>query len=99
MPYNKLQHKNKRTNIQKKKLKVEACYHIQKEHFLAIIVHMGSVRKPKLRNYWSTNPIYDSKFASSLHISQDHFFTMLTFLHLNNDTYIPGGNTGHDHIA
>lgn len=67
------------------------------ERFLAIIVHMGFVRKPRLRDYWSTNPIYDSKFASSLQISRDRFFSMLTFLHLNNnDTYIPRGNPGHD---
>ena len=58
---------------------------------------MGFVRKPRLRDYWSTNPIFDSKFASSLQIPRDRFFSMLTFLHLNNnDTYIPRGNPGHD---
>ena len=67
------------------------------ERFLAIIVHVGFVRKPRLRDYWSYNPIYDSKFASSLQISRDRFFSMLTFLHLNkNDTYSPRGNPGHD---
>ena len=67
------------------------------ERFLAIIVHMGFVRKPRLQDYWSTNPIYDSKFATSLQISRDRFFSMLTFLHLNNNaTYIPRGNPGQD---
>jgi len=46
------------------------------ECFLAIIVHMGFVRKPRLRDYWSTNPIFDSKFASSLQISRNCFFSM-----------------------
>jgi len=70
------------------------------ERFLAIIVHMGFVRKPRLWDYWSTNPIYDSKFASSLQISRDRFFSMLTFLHLNNnDTYIPRVNPVHDMFA
>jgi len=70
------------------------------ERFLAIIMHMGFVRKPRLRDYWSTNPIYDSKFASSLQISRDRFLSMLTFPHLNNnDAYIPRGNPGHDMFA
>ena len=70
------------------------------ERFLAIIVHMGFVRKPRLWDYWSTNPIYDSKFSSSLQISRDRFLSMLTFPHLNNnDAYIPRGNPGHDMFA
>ena len=70
------------------------------ERFLAITVNTGFVRKPRLRDYWSTYPIYDSKFASSLQISCDRFFSMLTFLHLNNnDIYIPRGNPGHDMFA
>ena len=48
------------------------------ECFLAIIMHMGFVRKPRLRDYWSTNPIYDSKLASSLQISRDHLSARLS---------------------
>jgi hypothetical protein len=57
------------------------------KRFLAIAMHMGFVSKPRLRDYWSTNPIYDSKFASSLQISRDRFFSVLAFLRLNNDIH------------
>ena len=62
-----------------------------------MIIHMSLVKKPRIRDYWSTTPIYDSHYASSLHMSRDRFSAILTMLHLNNnESYVPRGNPGHD---
>ena len=90
MPHNKLQHKKEKDQSKNSVFSRWKPVTISEiERFLAIIGHVGFVRKPRLRDYWSTNPIYDSKFASSLQISRDRFLSMLTFLHLNNnDTFL-----------
>ncbi|XP_077971708.1 uncharacterized protein LOC144425849 [Styela clava] len=53
--------------------------------FLGIILVMGLVKKPLLRTYWSKKPMYASSFCSSL-MPRDRFLSILTFLHLNDNT-------------
>lgn len=64
--------------------------------FLAILIHMGVVHKPRIVDYWSTNPVLHSPFASSL-MKRDRFRAILAFYHLNNnDTFVPRGQPNHD---
>nr|XP_039252455.1 piggyBac transposable element-derived protein 4-like [Styela clava] len=46
---------------------------------------MGLVKKPLLKTYWSKKPMYASSFCSSL-MPRDRFLSILTFLHLNDNT-------------
>ena len=64
--------------------------------FLAILIHMGLVKKPRINDYWSTNPVMASSFAPTL-MSRDRFKMILAFFHLNdNANFIPRGRLGHD---
>ena len=64
--------------------------------FIAILIHMGLVKKPRVNDYWSKNPVMASSFAASL-MSRDRFKMILAFFHLNNNNnYIPRGQPGHD---
>ena len=57
---------------------------------------MGLVHKPRINDYWSTNPVMGSSFAPSL-TTRDRFKMILAFFHLANNTdYIPSGQPGHD---
>ena len=57
---------------------------------------MGLVKKPRVNDYWSKNPVMASSFAASL-MSRDRFKMILAFFHLNNNNnYIPRGQPGHD---
>ena len=65
--------------------------------FFAIILHMSVVKKPAIRDYWSTNPAMYSSFASQIRLSRDRFFTILKYLHNNdNRTFIPRDQPNHD---
>lgn len=65
--------------------------------FFAIVIHMCLVRKPELRDYWSTTPILQTNYASALGMSRDRFLAILTMLHLNdNESRIPRGQPGYD---
>ena len=66
--------------------------------FFAIYLHMGLMHKPAINDYWSTNSVLASTFASRA-LKRDRFKMILGFFHLNNNTrYIPANNVGHDPI-
>ena len=65
--------------------------------FFSIIIHMCLVRKPQLRDYWSTTPILQTSYTSSVGMSRDRFLAIFTMLHVNdNNTRIPRGQPGHE---
>lgn len=65
--------------------------------FFAIVIHMSLVKKPQLRDYWSTLPILQSSYTTSLGMSRDRFLSILAMLHLNdNNTRIAKGQPGYD---
>uniref|UniRef100_A0A9J8B5B7 PiggyBac transposable element-derived protein domain-containing protein n=1 Tax=Cyprinus carpio carpio TaxID=630221 RepID=A0A9J8B5B7_CYPCA len=53
--------------------------------FLASVLLMGMVKKPSLRDYWSTDPMLLTPFFRSL-FSQDRFLILLRCLHFANNT-------------
>ncbi|KAI2644801.1 PiggyBac transposable element-derived protein 4 [Labeo rohita] len=53
--------------------------------FLASVMLMGMVKKPSLRDYWSTDPMLLTPFFRSL-FSQDRFLILLRCLHFANNT-------------
>lgn len=54
--------------------------------FLVSVLLMGVIKKPSLRDYWSTDPMLRSPFFGSL-FSQDRFLLLLRCLHFaNNET-------------
>ena len=64
--------------------------------FFAIILHMCLVRKPKVKDYWSTNPFICTPFPGSV-MSRNRFTAILSSLHVNdNSTSIPRNQPGHD---
>lgn len=64
--------------------------------FFAIILHMCLLKLPKLRDYWSTDPLIQTGFARSL-MSRDRFLSLLYMLHINdNNNYKKKGEDGHD---
>ncbi|XP_049948184.1 piggyBac transposable element-derived protein 4-like [Schistocerca serialis cubense] len=66
--------------------------------FFGIILHMCLVKKPKLSDYWSTNPVLQSSFAAKC-LPRDRFLLILRMLHLvDNATYIPKNQVGPDLI-
>lgn len=54
--------------------------------------HMGIVKKPRIVNYWSTNVVLNTPFASKL-MNTEQFRQTLSFFHLNDNTCAKG--TGH----
>ncbi|XP_049771114.1 piggyBac transposable element-derived protein 4-like [Schistocerca cancellata] len=66
--------------------------------YFGIILHMCLVSKPKLTDYWSTNPVLQSSFAAKC-LPRDRFLSILRMLHLvDNATYIPKNQVGHNPI-
>lgn len=64
--------------------------------FLAILIHIGLVKKPLLSDYWATDITVASPFAKKL-MTRDRFKAILAFFHLNDNTsFIPRGQDGHD---
>ena len=63
---------------------------------LAILSHMGIVKKPPIVDYWSTHPVLQTCFASKL-MKRERFRAILSFFHLNdNTTYVPRQRPDHD---
>lgn len=55
--------------------------------FLGIVLWMGLDQKPKLRNYWSTNPMYKCELSKAM--SRNRFEAILSCLHVaNNETAV-----------
>ena len=63
--------------------------------FVAILIHMGLVKKPQIADYWSTDPTLHTAFASKL-MQRDRFKSIVAFFHLCNSKYIPRGQPAHD---
>lgn len=53
-------------------------------HFLAILLHMSIVRKPRVDDYWSTRPMFQISFVSKL-MTNSRFRQILAFFHLNDN--------------
>ncbi|UYV66683.1 SEPHS1 [Cordylochernes scorpioides] len=67
--------------------------------FLAIIIHMSLVVKPRLREYWSNHIGMRTAFCKSTGMARERFEAILSILHLNdNMLYIPPGQPGYDPI-
>ena len=64
--------------------------------FLALVLHMGIVRLPKISDYWSTDSFLKTEFSRGI-MSRDRFMSILAMLHLvDNGTYINRGTIGYD---
>lgn len=67
-------------------------------NFFAVCIHMGMVKKPKIKDYWSRHASLHTSFAAQV-MARDRFLSILAFLHVNNnETYIPFGQDNHDPI-
>lgn len=58
--------------------------------FLGLILHMGTIKMPRLSDYWKTDPLFLSVFPQ--YMSRDRFFLILRHLHFNNN------NDGNDKL-
>ena len=68
----------------------------EKYLFFAVIIHMCLVKKPKLKDYWSTSNFISTQFSGSV-MSRNRFTAILSNLHVNdNATYITRNEPGHD---
>ena len=64
--------------------------------FLAITIHIGIVKKPRIVDYWLKIPVPQTTFASKL-MKCDRFQAILSFFHLNDTTsYVPFNNSNQD---
>ena len=68
------------------------------KRYLALIFAMGLVSLSDINEYWSTDPVTSTPFFPAT-MSRDHFLLITSFFHLvNNDSYIPCGQPGHDPV-
>ncbi|XP_025206936.1 piggyBac transposable element-derived protein 4-like [Melanaphis sacchari] len=66
--------------------------------FFSIILHMSLVEKPHIKDYWSTNPVLQTTYASKL-MKRDRFISIFSMLHIaNNDKYVRKGQPGYDSL-
>ncbi|GFN97637.1 PiggyBac transposable element-derived protein 4 [Plakobranchus ocellatus] len=64
--------------------------------FLALLIHMALIDKPRIQHYWSKDPVLRSTFAPQV-MQRERFKAILSFFHLNDNTsYIARGQPGHD---
>ena len=61
--------------------------------FVGVLLMMGVVRLPSYQKYWSTDPFYNNKFASSA-MTRDRFLSILRFWHFGNQDDFPGDRLG-----
>ena len=55
--------------------------------FLGLIIWMGLVKKGKIANYWSTNPLYKNEVAPSI-MSRNRFQELLRYIHFADNVTI-----------
>ena len=55
--------------------------------FLGLIIWMGLVKKGKIANYWSTNPLYKNEVAPNI-MSRNRFQELLRYIHFVNNVTI-----------
>jgi len=66
--------------------------------FFSIILHMSLVEKPHIKDYWSTNPVLQTTYASKL-MKRDRFISIFSMLHIaNNDKYVRKCQPGYDSL-
>ena len=66
--------------------------------FFTVVIVMGLVNYPRLKDYWLTSWPFATSTISSI-MSRDRFSLILRFLHLNDsEGYIPKGQPGYDAI-
>lgn len=71
--------------------------------FLAMVIYMGFVKLPELKDYWRQHCLYDPPFPPSV-ISREKFETISRFLHLaasdaDEQNQIAKGTAAYDHLA
>ncbi|UYV78050.1 PGBD5 [Cordylochernes scorpioides] len=67
--------------------------------FFCVIIHMSLVKKPGMKDYWSTHGFLKNAFCQSINMPRTLFMRILSMLHLNdNSKYIECGKPGHDRL-
>ncbi|UYV82776.1 USP34, partial [Cordylochernes scorpioides] len=67
--------------------------------FFCVIIHMSLVKKPGMKDYWSTHRFLKNAFCQSINMPRTLFMRILSMLHLNdNSKYIEYGKPGHDRL-
>lgn len=59
--------------------------------FLGILLYMGIVDKPRITNYWSTDPLMATSFVNSV-MTRNRFQMILKFWHFANNDEQPEGD-------
>jgi len=62
--------------------------------FFVIIIHMSTLQKSFLQDYWSLLPIIQAPYAASVGMCQDRFLMLLAMFHLKNDAKVTRGQPG-----
>ncbi|UYV73854.1 PGBD5 [Cordylochernes scorpioides] len=71
----------------------------QIKFFFCVIIHMSLVKKPGMKDYWSTHGFLKNAFCQSINMPRTLFMRILSMLHLNdNSKYIEYGKPGHDRL-
>ena len=64
--------------------------------FIAHLIVMGSVKKPNMANYWSSNELTKIEFFGK-YMSRNFFQRIMANLHVNDNTgMLPEDNISHD---
>ncbi|UYV73243.1 hypothetical protein LAZ67_10002324 [Cordylochernes scorpioides] len=67
--------------------------------FFCVIIDMSLVKKPGMKDYWSTHGFLKNAFCQSINMPRTLFMRILSMLHLNdNSKYIEYGKPGHDRL-
>lgn len=68
--------------------------------FFSVILHILLIRKPKLGDYDSTNPVLYSPFPTLIRLSRNKFLRIVRYLHaVDNACRVQAGSASHDKLA